>query len=228
MDILQLKDSEVGDVTEKQGVISSIMSSQFDRDRRSENRELSNYQWLKHLGFGFDISEDTIPAVFRWIVHARTCSIAQDTADRSPKVLRYTLRTLLSLGADICARWLQLSPLQYSFHIAVLEEDRLLRVKLATALLENEADLFALDDNGESVFDFAEQSGLTSDLFVAVQRVGYDLDEVIDKIDHLQWVFHNPNCGIAESTAIDNAQVAPSFTTELTSRRAIVSDRLED
>ncbi|KAL9626354.1 MAG: hypothetical protein Q9204_007372 [Flavoplaca sp. TL-2023a] len=138
-----------------------------------------------------------------------------------------------SYGANIHARWEDLSSLQYLFYLkGLLHEDqkqkRLPIVEVAIALLEQGADLFALDDDGDSVFDTAEEHGLTSDLFLAVQRAGYDLDEVKDKIAYLQWVFDNPNCGIAESTAIDSSQIGPSSITGLTPRRAIVGDRLED
>ncbi|KAL8895224.1 MAG: hypothetical protein Q9192_003771 [Flavoplaca navasiana] len=230
MEILQLKDSEIGDVTQQRHLILWIMSDQAFRSRTREHQELPSYQWLTQLGIGLADPKDSLPAVFRWINYVM---IKSDTRDTSPKGLEYMLQTLLALGADICARYLHFFPLQYLFYSHRLskpcrEEDVLLLVDLATALLENGAELFALSEHGTSIFDLAEYMERTPELSIAIQRAGYDLDEVKDKFSYLQWVFDNPNCGIAESTAIDNAQFEPSFTTELTLRRPIVGDRLED
>ncbi|KAL8884896.1 MAG: hypothetical protein Q9215_007155 [Flavoplaca cf. flavocitrina] len=230
MEILQLKGSEIYDVTRQYDVVFYIMFDHAFRNRRGEHQELSSYQWLKQLGVGLEDWKDTRPAVFQWI-----SVVTDDTfaLDRSSKGLGHTLRTLRALGADICARWLELSPLQYLFFphscsITGQKEDSFSLVEVATALLENGAELFTLSEGGNSVFHIAEYYGLTSELSLAVQRAGHDLDEVRDQLVDLQWVFDNPNCGIAESTAIDNAHIEPSCTTGLASRKGIVGDRLED
>ena len=228
MEILQLDSVEIADITHQQDVIIMILFRQIVNIQKSEQQE--NYQWLKQIGFDFNNPVIDIPTVFVWI---NCIMIHSDTPDLSPKAFGDTLRTLLALGTDICARWRQLTPLQYLFHKhgprkAYRKENRLLIVKVATALLENGAELFVLDDDGLCVFHIAKKYGLIEELLIAILLAGYDLKVVVDQIIDLHKVFNNPNCGIAKSTAIDNAQVAPSFTTGLVSRKAIIGDRLED
>lgn len=150
----------------------------------------------------------------------------------SPEGIRSTLQIVLGLGADINARWRGLPPLQCLFaifgYLDTNENQYDNMIEAATALLENGADLFALDDEGDSVFDVAEFGGKTSELSLALQRTGYDLDEVRYKIDLAQWYFDNPGHGDAESTAVDLSQIEPPSTAGLVARRVVAGDRLEE
>ncbi|KAI4222605.1 MAG: hypothetical protein LQ349_007599 [Xanthoria aureola] len=91
-------------------------------------------------------------------------------------------------------------------------------------LLEKGADPLALHDSGLSVFNMAEDYGWTSELALALQETGYDLDEVRDKTLLAQWIFLHPGFSVAKSTAVDCSQ----STAGVVSRRAIAGDRLED
>ena len=227
-EILRLTDSDTVEVTprQQQGVTCSIIINASLKKKSSGKQDSACFQWLKQLWATFDVPEDNSTAVFVWVNMVMNYSETM-----SLEILRYTIRIVLALGADIYARWYQLFPLQYLFHrywqINADGEELPNIVDIVTVLLENEADLFALDDHGNSVFDMAENTGLTPELSIAVQRVGYGLDKVIDKIKHLQWCFNNPNCGIADSTSIDKAQIAPPCTAGLVSRRPIINDTLD-
>ena len=100
--------------------------------------------------------------------------------------------------------------------------------EIAIVLLESGADLLALRDDGASVFDAAECWGSTSELALALQKTGYDLDEVRQKIRLAQWGFFHPRCSLAKSTAVDRSQIKPPSTAGLVSRRAVAGDRLEE
>ncbi|KAI4221469.1 MAG: hypothetical protein LQ349_007834 [Xanthoria aureola] len=172
-----------------------------------------------------DTLEDAVPAIVTWIHDIVTLA--------SPLPLgcmRSTLQILLSLGADINARWLGCPPVIYLFskHKRIDTDDEESNTTIVTefliALLEKGADPLALLDNGASIFDAAEGSGLTSELALALQKTGYDLDEVRQKIHLAQWSFRNPGHSLAESTAIDRSQ----STAGVVSRRAVAGDRLEE
>ena len=183
-------------------------------------------QRLKQLGFSLDTLEDAKPAVFLWM----SCQLFRYDC-RFLVSIRSTLPILLSLGADINARWRGSPPLinffgEYAVRTDDEEVDAGILIETAIELLENGADILALSDDGLSVFDVAEYVGLASELALALQETGYDLDEVEHNIDWAQWCFDNPGDGVAESTAVDLAHMEEA--SGLVSRRAIAGDRLEE
>ena len=191
---------------------------------------ISTYtQRLKQLGFSLDSLEAAEPPIFIWMIQLLT-----DNSRASLGIIRSTLQIVLSFGADINARWLGLPPLIYLFltyeRIDTGNEESNTRIMTDTviALLENGVDLLALSDNGLSVFSVAEWEGLTSELALALQETGHDLDDVRQKIDLAQWRFRNPGHSLAESTAVDHSQIEPPSTAGLVSRRAVAGDRLEE
>lgn len=195
--------------------------------KRQKTLDSPYFQQLKHFKYSLDTLQDYRPAVFEWIFQVQL-----EFVKLSTEAIRSTLQILLGLGADMYARCFGYTPLHYLFRL-----DRLLdknaepyrnTIEIATALLENGADLFALDDEGDSVFDAAEFGGKTSELSLALQRAGYDIDEVRYKMYLAQWAFRNPGHGFAESTALDRAQIEPPSTAGLVSRRVVHGDRLEE
>ncbi|KAL8928986.1 MAG: hypothetical protein Q9208_001429 [Pyrenodesmia sp. 3 TL-2023] len=101
-------------------------------------------------------------------------------------------------------------------------------LEVATALLKNGADPYALNRYGKSLFDGAEDYGQTSILLEALERAGYEINEVQEEIEWRQWCFDNPGHGFAESTAVDGAQIAPPSTEGLVLRKSVHGDRLEE
>ena len=209
---------------------------------------LTYIQRLKQLGFSLDTLGDAEPAaIFRWV-----CLLLEKLSRSSLGLIRSTLQILLSFGADINARCCGVPPLVYLFGIPecihrVDEEANTdakesdtddeesnttivteIATEIAIVLLESGADLLALTDNGASVFDAAECRGSTSELALALQKTGYDLDEVRQKIRLAQWGFFHPRCSLAKSTAVDRSQIKPPSTAGLVSRRAVAGDRLEE
>ena len=211
----------------QENFVSTIIELE-DRDSDYlEERDMgiiSTYtQRLKQLGFSLDTLEDAEPAVFLWMSYQLYCPFLES--------IRSTLPILLSLGADINARWLGSPPLidffeTYAIHTDDEEVDAGILIETAIELLENGADILALSDDGLSVFDVAEYEGLASELALALLETGYDLDEVEHNIDWAQWCFDNPGHGVAESTAVDLAHMEEA--SGLVSRRAIAGDRLEE
>lgn len=101
-------------------------------------------------------------------------------------------------------------------------------LEVATALLKNGADPYALNWYGRSVFDYAEDCDQTPILLQSLERAGYDIEEVQDEIGRRQWCFNNPGHGFAETTALDDAQIAPPSAEGLILRKGIRGDRLEE
>ena len=174
---------------------------------------LSTYtQRLKQLGFSLDTLEDAVPAIFGWMMIENSQAVLEG--------LRSTLHMLLSLGADVNSRWRGDPPVTFLF----AQYPTPIMTEIAIALLENGVDPLALDDSGFSVFDIAQSYGGTSELVLALQETGYNLDEVRKKIRLAQRVFFRPGFSLARSTAVDRSQSKAG----LVSRRAIAGDRLKD
>ncbi|KAL8757874.1 MAG: hypothetical protein Q9199_001902 [Rusavskia elegans] len=231
IEVLQQVDSDTMEATSSSQdyLIYCITTTQEDSGKlgRPKTLDSSYFQQLQQFKYSLDTLEDDWPAVFKWI------SQVQNVFDNlSLESIRSSLQILLGLGADIDARWIGLPPLHYLFELHVRldtnEEQYDNMIEVATALLENGADLFALDDKGDSVFDVAELRRRTSELSLALQRAGYDVEEVRHKIYLAQWAFRNPGHSLAESTALDRAQIEPPSTEGLVSRRVVHGDRLED
>ena len=185
-------------------------------------------QRLKQLGFSLDTLEDVQPAIFRWMVLLLT-----GYGRPSLGFIRSTLQIVLSLGADINARW-RGSPLLNLFWGCKLidtdneESNTTLMTDIAIALLENGVDPVALSDDGVSIFNVAEHTGWNSELAQALQRTGYNLGKVICKTLLAQLIFFRPGISLAKSTAVDRSQIKPPSTAGLVSRRAVAGDRLEE
>ncbi|KAL8658083.1 MAG: hypothetical protein Q9226_001287 [Calogaya cf. arnoldii] len=206
----------------------TISSADFSPHYKLSKPLLSPYiQQLRQLGFRLDTPEEGRPVIFKWI-H----SVQFLTVMRSPGHINRMLQTLLSFGADIYARWYGLTPLQYLFvlhrRFEADEEQYRNTIEMAVVLLEHGADPYALTDSGFSIFDFAKASELTCGLDLALQRTGYDPDEVRYKIDMARRLIKNPGEGVAKSTAVDNTHLLQPSTASLVSRRIVAGDRLED
>ena len=211
----------------QQAFIFSIM--EFGMMNNTDERFMSTLstctQRLKQMAFSLGTLENAEPPVFDWMRFLGT-----GYSRPSLGFIRSTLQILLSLGADINARWLGFPPLIYLFWGSVRidtdneESNTTVVTETVIVLLESGADLLALMDDGSSVFDAAEYNGRTSELALALQETGYDLDDVRQKIDLAQFLFFHPGVSLSRSTAVDRSQ----STAGVVSRRAIAGDRLED
>ena len=183
---------------------------------------LTYSQRLKQLGFSLDTLGDAEPAIFRW-----ASLLLEELSRSSLGLIRSTLQIVLSFGADINARWCG-DPLLICLFLELRRIDEESKMTIVTeilmALLESGIDFLALGENGVSVLDAAEYNGWTSELALALQETGYDLDEVERKIRLAQVVFFRPGISFARSTAVDRSR----STAGVVSRRAIARDRLED
>ncbi len=183
-------------------------------------------QQLRPLGYRLDTLEDGTPAIFMWIYQVQLL-----WAKLAPEGIRRMLQTLLGLGADICARWSRCTPLYYLFDLHRRPERSAHyhnTIETAIVLLDFGADLYALNDDGLSVFDVAEYYGWSRGLVLALQRAGYDAEKVGGKVDRAQWYFDNPGYGLGGSTAVDTTQIGPTSTVGLRSRTAVPEDRLDE
>ena len=183
---------------------------------------LTYSQRLKQLGFSLDTLGDAEPAIFRW-----ASLLLEELSRSSLGLIRSTLQIVLSFGADINARWCG-DPLLICLFLELRRIDEESKTTIVTeilmALLESGIDFLALGENGVSVLDAAEYNGWTSELALALQETGYDLDEVERKIRLAQVVFFRPGFSLARSTALDRSQSKAGVV----SRRAIAGDRLKD
>ncbi|KAI4263553.1 MAG: hypothetical protein L6R42_001308 [Xanthoria sp. 1 TBL-2021] len=215
--------------TSQSCLIDCITQAQAFSGKLGRLRTLDSpyFQQLKQYNYSLSTLEDHMPAVLIWVSY-----VQREFVKPSPEGIRSTLQILLGFGADICARLYGVTPLYYLFisqlRLDTNEEQYENTIEIAIALLENGADLFALNDNGVSVFDIVIGTGWTSELVLVLQRTGYDLDEVRNKIYLAQWAFRNPGHSLAESTALDRAQIEPPSTAGLVSRRAVAGDRFEE
>ena len=183
-------------------------------------------QRLKQLGFSLDTLEDVQPAIFKWTVFLLT-----GYGRPSPSLgdIRSTLQIVLSLGADMNARWRGFPLLNLLWGCKRIDTDNeesntTLMTDIAIALLENGVDFLALSDDGLSVFNVAKHRGWTTELGLALQKTGYDFDEVRQETELAQLAFFHPGFSLARSTAVDRSQ----STAGVVSRRAIAGDRLEE
>ncbi|KAL8718775.1 MAG: hypothetical protein Q9181_008157, partial [Wetmoreana brouardii] len=192
--------------------------------------DLPYIQRLKELGFTLEFQEDeehSITALGKWIYTVQSTPVPLPS-----RIIITTLQTILSLGAEICGPTIDG---YHPFH-RMFESDKHDRTEewchntseIAIALLQNGVDPCALTDDGESAFDIAEYGDWSSVLFEALEQAGYDIEEVLHETEWRQWCFDHPGHGFAESTAVDEAQIAPPSREGLVSRRAIRGDRLED
>ncbi|KAL8700426.1 MAG: hypothetical protein Q9201_005454 [Fulgogasparrea decipioides] len=187
--------------------------------------DLPYIQRLKELGFRLNFQEDeedTVTALAIWI-HG----VNRSPVRFSPRIIRTTLQTILDLGAEIWGC--------YPLHIVFgptgrdrTEEWAHNTFEIATALLQNGVDPCALDDFGYSAFDLAEMDNLSSIFLEALERAGYEIEEILHETARRQWCFKNPDHGFGGSTAVDDAQIARPSREGLVSRRAVRGDRLED
>ncbi|KAL8934553.1 MAG: hypothetical protein Q9211_005162 [Gyalolechia sp. 1 TL-2023] len=183
-------------------------------------------QRLKELGLRLEDYDDGFALVVQWLV-----VVDLSTLRFSREAIRTMLRTVLSLDADLCtADGYGFAPLHTLFFFRDDRTENRLHnsFEMATALLQNGADPYALTVLGTSTFDLAEKYGFTSIFLEALEEAGYDIKEVQSEIEWRQWCFENPDHGFGESTAVDDTRIAPPSTEGLVSRRGVRGDRLED
>lgn len=136
---------------------------------------------LKQLVMSYDSAKATeLPAVWMCVNE-----ILLKPKEMARENIQLVLRTVLDSDADVNARFYGIP----SFHLVSYggksehnDQQYHNMVELATALLENGLEPFALSDGGLSTFDIAERYGWTSELSLVLRRAGYDPDEVACKI----------------------------------------------
>lgn len=191
---------------------------------------LSYWQRLIELGssLGYNLWDEGGMLLFSWISMMRACEVKL-----SRNTIGEMLRTISSVGVEFGEKplygWHALhweffffkknNSTETSFHNSF---------EIATVLLQHGADPCALTNNGNSVFDVADLQDCTSIFVNALEEAGYDIEEVRRETERRQWFFKNPGHGFAESTAVDDAQLAPPSTKGLVARRAVRGDRLEN
>lgn len=184
-------------------------------------------QRVKRSGLWLNDSKSEVKALGYWAFRTQKSDIRF-----SSSTIKLMLRTLLGLGANLCARdGYGPGPLygltyRSSHHCNEALFHNTLEV--ATALLKNGADPYALNLKGISVFDIAEDRHQMPILVESLKRAGYGVDEVRDEIERRQWCFFNPDHGYAESTAVDDTQIGPPSAEGLVLRKGARGDRLED
>ncbi|KAL8902575.1 MAG: hypothetical protein Q9207_004576 [Kuettlingeria erythrocarpa] len=207
--------------------IDLLSVQQGELSRRTTFKDSLYLQRLKEMGFTLNGSDYGSGVLFQWAFHCQTSENRFSSAAIEP-----WLRTLLDLGADICAvdnygngllHDVFLFPQPFSKE-AWLHNTR----EVLTALMKNGADPFALNYTGRSVFDDAERYDQMPVLMQSLERAGYDVNEVRDEIERRQWCFFNPDHGYAESTAVDDAQIGPPSAEGLVLRKGVHGDRLEE
>ncbi|KAL8753903.1 MAG: hypothetical protein Q9184_005280 [Pyrenodesmia sp. 2 TL-2023] len=205
--------------------LQNIIDSQREGERgtRSISIDSPYLQRLKQSGFMLDDYNSETKTLGLWV------SFVQYSAIRwSSSSIETMLRTVLDLGADICAVDRHGDGPLHGMYVVGRNEASLHNAfEVATALLKNGADPYALNRYGDSVFDRARYFGQTSILLRALERAGYEVNEVQEEIKWRQWCFHTPGHGFAESTAIDGAQIAPPSAEGLILRKGLRGDRLE-
>ena len=180
---------------------------------------------LKQCGFTFDLE-----ASDGWFPLNMMCSVTLESARwLSVQCIRTLVEIFIKLGADVCAAdYDGHQPLHRVFVPIWHKQDTHNAVELATVLLQNGADPCALSHNGFSPYDHAKIRGCTEEWFEALERAGFDIGEVQIETERRQRCYHNPDYGFAETTAVDDHQIAPPSTEGLKLRRAVPGDRLED
>ena len=226
---LQQVDSDTLEATSASQVFLILSITTLELPNQIGERQMSiplTYtQRLKQLGFSLDTLENDPPAIFWWMR-----LLVTGNSRPSLEFIRSSLQILLSLGADLNARSSGCPLLIYLFMSSRLigeddeEPNTTMMTEILMALLENGVDLLALSDDGLSIFDLAEHTGLNSELAQALQRTGYDLGKVRYKTLLAQVIFFDPGVSLAESTAVDRSQ----STAGVVSRRAVAGDRLEE
>ncbi|KAL9031741.1 MAG: hypothetical protein Q9196_000251 [Gyalolechia fulgens] len=214
--------------TSQQVFLLSTVPAQHKEGRFEQqiNSGIAYIQWLKELGFRLDNRNGGSTVLRDWIG-----AMQHSNWQLSRGHIRRMLRTMLGVGADICtAESYGFPPLHFLFfYWDNSTEVRLHNLfEIATALLQNGADPYALTSDGDSAFDLAEYVDFTSVFLEALEQAGYDINEVRREIDWRQWCFDNPGHGFGESTAVDDTQIAAPSTKGLVLRRAVRGDRLED
>ncbi len=184
-------------------------------------------QLLKESGVKLNETDYDFSVLGYW------ASLSQSSNIRfSSSTIKTMLQMLLYLGADICAvDGYGLEPLQAVFLSRTLSSNEAEfhnTLEVATALLKNGADPYALNWFGRSVFNYAEDYDTIPVLLQSLERAGYDFNEVQEEVKRRQWYFNNPNHGSAESTAVDDTQVGPPSAKGLVLRRGARGDRLDD
>lgn len=183
-------------------------------------------QQLKELGY--TLQSDEYNSSLELSIPASTTGRVD--VRRSLQNIERTTRMLIDIGVDICAVDRRGTLLHFvmcmSRPTGLADAHHV--VPSATALLKHGVDPCALDCRGMSIFDTAEEVNHTAILWKALQRAGYDVDEVQTETKRRQWCFKNPDHAIAESTAVNRAQVAPPSGKGPHLRKGIRGDRFED
>ncbi|KAL8855934.1 MAG: hypothetical protein Q9178_007448 [Gyalolechia marmorata] len=188
-------------------------------------------QRLKQLGIRFTKDSLWGPPISLWLMTIRIYDVS---VTMKPGNIEFILQTMLEFGADSNARFYWDTPFHLLFRDHHFGDDTRLNVQrhnlmeIAKALLKQGADPFALNDNGASVLDIAENYGWTTELYEVLQQTGHDLDKVRRKIFLAKWFFFNPDHAFAMSTTIDCRLNKPPSREGLSLRRAMSGDRLED
>lgn len=224
-----------GEIMEDSSLMALILILKAQTVKETPGRPISesllNLQRLQELwlSFGYDFRddwEDPSEPLVLWInaVQHMNVKLSREAANE-------TLQTLLKLGASICGvGYKGLHPLLWIFLCKPKWTEIVIRnsIEIAVAFMRNGADPSALTYNGVSTFDLAEREGVTSLFLDALTEAGFDIYEIWRETKRRKWCFNNPDHSLAESTAIDDAQLAPPDTKGLVARRAFRGDRLEE
>ena len=195
---------------------------QAGKQERLMTTRLPYWQRLKECGFRFD------PEILDTVAAAFFAQIISCDSQVSADSISTFLQLLLDVGLEICAMdFVGFRALHLLLSSKKLESRRLL--ENATAFLQNGADPCALDDWGMSPCDWAESYGWTAEWFEALERAGYDVDEVEEETERRQWIFHHPgDAFVSGRSGIDEDLVASPSREGLVLRRAVAGDRLDE
>lgn len=221
--LLQQAESDIMESFNQFRFVRHMVECQIAKRSLSIN-SLLYLQAIRDSGFRFDSHPPDDGGAILLFVDC-TCSSVERL---SANVLREVLQSLLEFGADICgADTYGRQPLHWVFLYECTEVRVLNLIETATALLQCGADPCALDNNGYSSFDWAEMNGSTREWHKALEKVGFDVQEVQVESEQRQWCYRSGH-GFAESTAVDEDQIAWPSTEGLVRRKAVPGDRLED
>ncbi|KAL8988391.1 MAG: hypothetical protein Q9177_002530 [Variospora cf. flavescens] len=191
----------------------------FKVERYHSNLLLS-YFMIEYIGSGVQYSSEHIAATLGMLVDLGVDLCPVDSPWGRTLLHQLFWMAESNFAGRLSCNWLEVG----GFEDDWLEVNW---VEVATAFLKNGADPYALDPFGDSLFDVAEMSNRTSSLLQALERAGYDVDEVQREIQWRQWCFHNPSHGFAASTAVDGAEIAQPSAKGLVLRKSNRGDRDE-
>ncbi|KAL8942549.1 MAG: hypothetical protein Q9216_001593 [Gyalolechia sp. 2 TL-2023] len=235
--VVELSQRAESDIFEDSPESPWLFRNFFSRAKNKETLEgpiiskTAYVERLKELGFKLGFPQVYSDHHFFSLVNSIDV-IERGHVQLSRKFIREWLQTIAILGVKIHVTDSDgYNLLHWTFFIdwkARTEQSSHTLFELTTALLQEGVNPYALTNFNESVFNIAEENDLTSVFIKALEEAGYDPDEVRQETERRQWCFENPGHGFAESTAVDDAEIAPPSEEGLVLRRAVRGDRLED